>query len=167
MKHAIRLLSVLSAVLVGILTSPSPAAAITGPGSYGCATDTIAATKINGVTYTATEKTCVEILPNLSARTHGVTRCYRSGAPFNCLIINGDTVEAILWVDGAITAGTRQDDRDCSNCLENSHYSTTVPCLAGSRETFLGDEANLRVAWAPGVISAPHGHSSNPVTLDC
>ena len=135
----------LAAVLLGILTSaapagaatsrssgqtPSVASAVAAAGSYGCATDTIASTKIKGVTYTATEKTCVEILSNFTIRTHGVTRCYRSGAPFKCLIINGDSVIVVLWIDGAVSAGTREGDQDCSNCQENSHYSTTVPCLA-------------------------------------
>jgi len=109
----------------------------------------------------------VEILSNFTIRTHGVTRCYRSGAPFKCLIINGDSVIVVLWIDGAVSAGTREGDQDCSNCQENSHYSTTVPCLAGKQETFRGDEANLRVAWASGVISGLHSHSSNSVTLNC
>jgi hypothetical protein len=162
----------LLAALVAVLTVAVPGTAsaeTTSPGSYGCATDTIAATKINGLTYTATEKTCVEIFISNGVsrvRTHGVTRCYRSGSPFDCLIINGDSVITHLWINGVLVDGTAPGDTDCSNCHENSHYSEADFCI-DLVESFQGREANLRVAWVSGVISDLKTHNSFPVNLRC
>jgi hypothetical protein len=159
----------LLAALVTVLTVAMPGTAsadIQLPGSWGCATDTIAATTINGVTYTATEKTCVETTANSTIRTHGVTRCYRSGSPFNCLVINGDSVITHLWRNGVLVGATASGDKDCSNCQENSHYSEYVGCSDTVR-SFQGKEANLRVAWASGVVSGLKPHNSFPVNLRC
>jgi hypothetical protein len=135
------------------------------PGSYGCKTDTIAATQIKGVTYTATEKTCVEIHPNGRIRAHGVTKCYRAGSPYRCHTINGSSVHTHLWFKGELLALTEPGDADCNDCYENSHYSVMKYCLGQVSGGFQAKEENLRVAWAPGIISGLHTHQSDPVLL--
>jgi hypothetical protein len=166
MRRAVAVCATLALTMAMLVFSGNPASAAISPqGSYGCKTDTIAAEVINGLTYTATEKTCVEIVAGPAARTHGVTRCYRSGSPFNCLIINGDTVGVLLWYAMSV-ARTAPGDTDCSNCFENSHYSQTKRCV-DQPETFQGSEDNLRVAWVSGHISSLHTHASFAVTLRC
>jgi hypothetical protein len=132
----------------------------------GCRTDTIASKVINGLTYTATETTC-EIVSGPLIRAHGVTCCYYSGSPWNCLSTNGDSVHTQLWVDGHLLASTLAGDTDCSNWYENSHYSKYLRCLDGRVERFQTKEENLRVAWVSGHISGLHSHSSHPVDLHC
>jgi hypothetical protein len=95
-----------------------------------------------------------------------VTRCYRSGSPWNCLIINGDSVHTHLWLNGQLLAATADGDKDCSNCHENSHYSEVLTC-DGSLGRYLAKEENLRVAWVSGHVSGLASHSSNPVDLHC
>jgi hypothetical protein len=173
MRKVVALLSALTLAgavlgLVGSTASASSASVlqVDPVGSYGCKTDTIAAEVINGLTYTATEKTCVEIIPTPYIRAHGVTRCYRSGSPWNCLIINGDSVHTHLWVKGHLTAYTALGDQDCSNCQENSHYSEPLTC-DGTLYTYLAKEENLRVAWVSGHVSGLKVHNSNPVDVRC
>jgi hypothetical protein len=174
MRRVVALLATVTLAAAVLALSGSAASASSGAvlqtdpvGSYGCKTDTIAAKVINGRTYTATEKTCVEIIPGALIRAHGVTRCYRSGSPWNCLIINGDSVHTHLWVNGQLLAGTLAGDTDCSNCHENSHYSKYLQCFDGRVERFQAKEENLRVAWVSGHVSDLAGHTSHPVDLNC
>lgn len=172
MRRAVALLSTLTLAtvllaLAGSSASASGAAVQSLPD--GCRTDTIASKVINGLTYTATERTCVETLAGQfgpDVRAHGVTRCYRSGSPWNCLSINGDSVHTHLWRDGFLFAYTAPGDADCSNCQENSHYSESVSC-SGASYRYVAKEENLRVAWVAGQVSDLHTHTSDPADFHC
>jgi hypothetical protein len=161
----------LLAALVAVLTvaaTGTASAQTTDPGRYGCNNDTIASTKISGVTYTAKEETCIEVYmdgASKKVRGYGATRCYRSGAPFTCLVINGDSVHTHMWINGVQVGGTLPGDSDCK-CQVNYHYSDFSYCIDQINK-FQAREENLRVAWVAGVISGLHSHAGDQVWLAC
>src|SRR5215218_1973007 len=129
-------------------------------GSYGCLSGTKSALSFGGYTYTMVAKDCMEAYGTNGQRGHSVTKCLRSGQPYNCAGINGDTVYEQFqqdtpsgWV--TIATGNGISDPDCSNCSENSHY--TASCFVGATETvnywttMYSDQHH--VVWAPGYAS--------------